>query len=101
MADMYFETQVLTPEIDTGDDTLGGHTNRRLYFIYTDPDGEESEPDFKAGLVTESSVMYAELDPLEAGTYRVWAESDDTTGNHCVSEAFLIPASARGTVRPT
>lgn len=99
MSEQYFETQDLRVEIDTEDDDLGNHTVRRIYFIYTDPDGEEAEPDFKSGQVVDDSVMFADLDPLEAGTYRVWAESVNADGKQCVSPAFLIPAEARGTVR--
>jgi hypothetical protein len=99
MSELYFETQDLRVEIDTEDTSLASHTDRRLYFIIVDPDGVESAADFKTGLVTDDSVMYAALDPLEVGTYRVWAESDNADGRHCVSEAFQIPVSARGTVR--
>jgi hypothetical protein len=101
MSESYFETQNLTAEIETGDATLGSHSLPELWYIYTDADGEEEAAVALTGLVTDSSVMYAALPALEIGTYRVWAESVDTAGKQCVSPAFLIPASARGTVRPS
>jgi hypothetical protein len=101
MSDLYFETQDLTVEIDTEDEDLELHTLPKIWFIYTDADGEASEPEALTGLVTDDSVMYAALEPLEIGVYRVWAESVDTNGKQCVSPAFSIPASARGTVRPS
>ena len=93
------ETQDLTVEIETSDTALSAHTEKRIYYIHVDPDGVEAAEAFEASTVIETSVHQASLPPLEIGTYRVWAESLDASGNKCISPAFSIPVEARGTVR--
>jgi hypothetical protein len=98
-SDLFFETQDLVVEIETSDATLGSHTALRLYYIYTDADGVEAAEDYKEADDMETSVLFAALDPLEIGNYRVWGESVNAAGKKCITPAFEIPAWARGTVR--
>lgn len=97
--EQYFETQDLTVEIDTGDASLSTHSSPLIWYIFTDPDGTEAAKASKAASVVSSTVLSAALDPLMAGTYRIWCESVTASGKKCVSPAFTIPAAARGTVR--
>lgn len=104
--DRYVETAGLIIEVETGDATLSGHSNRRIYYIPPASDGTKGPISNVQSVVAAAisgengdSVSQGAAIILTAGLLVFWAESTNAGGVPCVSRAFEVPVEKRGTVR--